>query len=41
MKEEIPIEGTYKTKTHVEKLLYETMLELEKANVISIKWKKV
>jgi hypothetical protein len=41
MKEERPMEGTSKTKTHVEKLLYATMLELEKAKVDAIKWKRV
>jgi hypothetical protein len=41
MKEEIPMEGTSKTKTHVEKLLYATLLELEQAKVDAIKWKRV
>jgi hypothetical protein len=41
VKEEKPLEGTSKTKTHVEKLLYATLLELEKAKVDVIKWKRV
>jgi len=42
-KEEIPlpIKGTSKTKTSVEKLLFATLLELEKAKVDVIKWKRV
>jgi hypothetical protein len=41
MKEEKrhPTKGTSKTKTHVEKLLFETLLELDKAKVDAIKWK--
>jgi len=41
MKKERPMEGTSKTKTHMEKLLYATMLELEKSKVDAIKWKMV
>jgi len=41
VKEEKPLEGTSKTNTHVEKCLYETLLELEKAKVDVIKWKRV
>jgi hypothetical protein len=40
-KEERPMEGTSKTKTLVGKLLYATLLELEKAKVDAIKWKRV
>jgi len=35
------MEGTSKTKTHVEKLLYAALLELEQAKVYAIKWKRV
>jgi hypothetical protein len=41
MNEERLMEGTTKTKTHVEKLLYATMLELDKFKVDAIKWKRV
>jgi len=41
VKEETPMEGTYKTKILVEKLLYATLLELEKAKVDVMKWKRV
>jgi hypothetical protein len=41
VKEEKPLEGTSKTKTPVEKLLFATLLELEKAKVDVIKWKRV
>jgi hypothetical protein len=34
-----PIEGTSKTNTPLEKLLYAALLELEKAKVNVIKWK--
>jgi hypothetical protein len=41
MNEERLMEGTTKTKNHVEKLLYATMLELDKFKVDAIKWKRV
>jgi hypothetical protein len=41
MKEERPMEGTSKTKNHVEKILYATLLELEKAKGDAIKWKRM
>jgi len=40
VKEEKPLEGTSKTKTFVEKLLFSTLLELERAKVDVTKWKK-
>jgi hypothetical protein len=41
VKEEIPMEGTSKIKILMDKILYRTFLELEKANIDSIKWKRV
>jgi len=41
MKEEMPMKGTSKTKTIVEKLIYANLLELEKSKVDVIKCKRV
>jgi hypothetical protein len=41
VKEEKPLEGTSKTKTLVENILYATLLELEKDKIDVIKWKRV
>jgi len=41
MKEERPMEGTSRTKTHVEKIIYATLLELEKSKGDSMKWKTI
>jgi hypothetical protein len=41
MKEETTLEGSYKTKPPMENLLYGTLLELEKAKVDVIKWRRV
>jgi hypothetical protein len=37
----LPYEGTSKTKTLVEKILYATLMELKKSNINVIKWKRM
>jgi len=37
----LPIEGTSKTRTPMENLLYATLLELEKAKIDVVKWKRM
>jgi hypothetical protein len=40
-KEEKQIKGTFKTKTPIENLIFATLIDLEKAKVDVIKWKRV